>query len=54
MIFHRLFFTVKFRVVSVKTVCAELLVSVALQKLCDLGFVPDVLVGFEDEIVFAC
>lgn len=33
---------------------AELLASVALQILCDLGLVLDTLQGLEDEIVFAC
>ena len=54
LIAHGLFFTIEFGVVSEDTECAELLASVALQILCNLGLVLDVLQGLEDEIVFAC
>ena len=39
---------------SEDTECAELLASVALQILCNLGLVLDALQGLEDEIIFAC
>ena len=47
-------FTIEFGVVSEDTECAELLASVALQILCNLGLVLDAPQGLEDEIVFAC
>lgn len=47
-------FVVEFRVLSEDAKAAELLPPVALQILCNLGFVLNPLLELEDKVVFAC